>query len=82
MEDKKIIVYSHEMQNGMLDDDYTLYDDGTVLHFYDDNIYPGGQNLKHTMQGPDLPQKIKMRLLNRASEENKHTVKKLLHITE
>lgn len=82
MEDKKIVVHSHQMRQNMFDDDYTLYNDGTVLHFYDDNIYPGGQNLKHTVHGPDLPHKIKMRLLDRASEENKCIVKKLLHITE
>ena len=39
---KKVISVSHQMK-GILDDDYTLYDDGSVLHFYDKHTYPGGQ---------------------------------------
>ena len=41
---KKAISISHKMK-GLLDDDYTLYDDGTILHEYDKHTYPGGQNL-------------------------------------
>ena len=38
--DKKAISISHKMKGGVLDDDYTLYDDGTILHEYDKHTYP------------------------------------------
>jgi hypothetical protein len=33
---------SHTMK-GMLDDDYTLFESGKVLHEFDKHTYPGGQ---------------------------------------
>ena len=42
---KKIISVSYKM-NGVLDDDYTLFEDGTVLREYDNSIHPGGVNRK------------------------------------
>lgn len=44
--DKKAISITHKMKGGVLDDDYTFYNDGTILHEYDKHTYPGGQNLK------------------------------------
>jgi len=82
MNDKKIISVSHAMKKGVLDDDYTLYDDGTVLHFYDKHTYPGGQNIEDILNGRDLSDKVKKRLLDSASEENKAHVKELLKIQE
>ena len=66
------------MKKGVLDDDYTLYEDGTVLHFYDKHTYPGGQNIEDILNGHDLSDKVKKRLLDSASEENKALVKQLL----
>ena len=62
----------------MLDDDYTLYDDGTVLHEYDKNSYPGGQNLKATLKAENLPQLIKERLYKAASSDNKDLDREIL----
>ncbi len=77
--DKKAISISHKMK-GVLDDDYTLYDDGTVLHEYDKHTYPGGQNLKATLTVADLSDTVKQRLLEPASDEDKELVRKTLNL--
>lgn len=78
---KVIISVSNAMKKGVLDDDYALYDDGTVLHEYDKHIYPGGQNFRReSLTVDDLSQDIKQRLYQAASDENKvlvHTTLKL-----
>ena len=75
--EKNIISKSNKM-NGDLDDDYTLYDNGEVLHEYDIHRYPGGYNLKETLKTEDLSQSLKDRLYNSASEQNKEIVKNTL----
>jgi hypothetical protein len=82
MNDKKVIAHSHEMKGSVLDDDYTLYEDGTVRHVYDAHTYPGGQGLEEILHGRDLSDIIKKRLLEKASEKNRSLVKKLLYIQE
>lgn len=77
--DKKIISVSHKMK-GVLDDDYTLYEDGTVLHFYDKHTHPGGLNIKEILTADNLSKEIKQRLLEAAKDENKDLVIKLLKI--
>ena len=78
--DKNIISASYSMKGGVLDDDYILYEDGSVLHEYDNNIYPNGQNLKTHLDGKTLPSAIKFRLLESATMEHKELVKKLLDL--
>ncbi|WP_129749230.1 hypothetical protein [Flavobacterium beibuense] len=73
----RIIAVSHKM-NGDLDDDYTLYEDGSVLHEYDRHRYPGGYNLKETLEAKNITDSAKERLLNASSEEDKELVKELL----
>ncbi len=77
--DKKIISVSNHMK-GVLDDDYTLFDDGTVLHEYDKSIYPGSFNLKDNLSVNDLSDSIKLRLLEATSNENKELVRKVLEL--
>ena len=77
--DKKAISVSHKMK-GVLDDDYTFYEDGTVLHENDKHTYPGGQNLKENLTANDLSQAVKQRLLEAASEENEMLVRKILNL--
>jgi len=77
--DKKAISISHKMK-GVLDDDYTLYDDGTILHEYDKHTYPGGQNLKENLTVTDLSDEIKQRLLEAASDNDKELVRKTLNL--
>jgi hypothetical protein len=77
--DKKAIAISYKMK-GDLDDDYTLYEDGTVLHEYDKNRYPGGYNLSKNLIVDDLSDSVKQRLLDSATEENKKMVRKTLNL--
>jgi len=77
--DKKAISISHKMK-GVLDDDYTLYDDGTVLHEYDKHTYPGGQNLKESLTVLDLSDAVKERFLEAAADEDKELVRKTLNL--
>ena len=79
---KNTISFSHEMKKGMLDDDYTLYDSGEILHEYDKSAYPGGQNLSETLSPGQIHDDIKERLLNTASSENKALVRSLLGMSE
>jgi len=74
---KKVISVSFRMRNG-LDDDYTLYDSGEVLHEYDRHIYSNGLNLKETLTVNQLSLEVKERLLLDATEENKGLVKNVL----
>ncbi|WP_281777631.1 hypothetical protein [Croceibacter atlanticus] len=77
---KKVISVSHQMK-GILDDDYTLYDDGSVLHFYDKHTYPGGQNIKKEFAVDNLSAKVKQGLYDAASADNKELVGKILKLT-
>lgn len=74
---KKILVWSSGSK-GSLDDDYTLYEDGEVLHEYDRHIYPGGQNLTEYLKANELSFEVKERLLKASSDEHRETVKNLL----
>jgi hypothetical protein len=77
---KKAISVSHQMK-GILDDDYTLYDDGSVLHFYDKHTYPGRQNIEQELTVDNLSAKVKQRLYDAASADNKELVGKILKLT-
>lgn len=65
---------------GDLDDDYTLYEDGEILHEYDRHRYHGGYNLKDTLTANQLKVSIKERLLNATKAEDKELAKELLGI--
>ena len=75
---EKIIISSSHKMNGDLDDDYTLFDNGEVLHEYDRHRYPGGYNLKETLKVEELKETVKLRLYNSANEQYKETVKEIL----
>lgn len=76
---KKAIAISHKMK-GILDDDFTLYDDESILHVYDKHTYPGGQDLKENLTVADLSDEVKQRLLDAASDEDKELVRKILNL--
>ncbi|SHH92883.1 hypothetical protein SAMN05444671_4334 [Flavobacterium sp. CF108] len=77
--ERKAISMSHNMK-GILDDDYTLYNDGTILHLYDKHTYPGGQNIEEYLTVADLSQALKQRLFNSAKEEDKELVRVVLDL--
>lgn len=70
---------SHQMK-GMLDDDYTLFESGKILHEFDKHTFPGGQNLKEELNSSQINDEVKSRLINAASESDKKLVKKLLGV--
>lgn len=76
---KKVISTLHQMKN-LLDDDYTLYEDGTVLHEYDKNNYPGGQNFKDVLTVDELSDEVKNRLYEASSDEHKEIVRQCLKL--
>lgn len=78
--EKKAISISNKTKGGILDDDYTLYDDGTVLHEYDRHTYPGGLNLRENLTGKDLSDEVKKRLIDAASDSDKELVRKTLDV--
>lgn len=77
--ENRIIAFSPNMKNG-LDDDYTLYEDGTIIHDFDEHRYPGGYNLKRRLSASELNEDIKSRLINVANEEDKELAKSLLNL--
>lgn len=76
---KKVILKSYRMK-GDLDDNYTLFENGEVLHEYDRHKYKGGYNLTETLQASNLKPHIKQRLLQEANDDNKELVIKLLNL--
>jgi len=75
---KKVIAKSFKTKSGLFDDDYTLYDNGEILHEYDKNAYPGGYNLSEMLSIEQVGDNVKQRLLESSSEENKKIVKEIL----
>ena len=80
--ENRVISYSSQMKKNNLDDDYTLYENGEILHEYDAHAYPGGQNKTRKITANDLSESVKKRLLESASEDNKYLVKKILGLNE
>lgn len=74
---RKIALY-HSMKGGMLDNDYYVYDDGVIIHFYDRNQYPGNQNIEEEVTAEQVSDEIKNDLLDSAKNEDKELVKKIL----
>lgn len=77
--EKRIIAHSIEFRNG-LDNDYTLYDDGTVLREYDAHNYEGGYNLRATYTIDELSNEVKQRLIKEVKEEDMELAKQLLKL--
>ena len=73
---KRIIAVSSSSRGG-LDDDYTLYDNGEILHEYDRHNYPGGQNRQELIYIKDLSVDVKQKLIEAASAEDKLLVERL-----
>ena len=75
--EKRIIAVSTRC-NGGLDNDYTLYDDGSVLREYDRHHYEGGYNLTAHYNAIELSNDIKQRLIKEVDEKDMELAKKLL----
>ncbi|MBN1969675.1 hypothetical protein JXM83_00065 [Candidatus Woesearchaeota archaeon] len=77
---KRRIAYSHNTKKGILDNDYTLFDNGEVLHEYDKSQYPGQYNLSETLSIDRISESIKSDFLKSAESEDLELVKKLLSL--
>lgn len=74
-ESKKICtVY---LGSSMLDDDYTLYEDGRVKHYYDHNMY--SLNHEDWLEAKTLSDQIKQKLLDKCPEKSKEKARELLY---
>jgi hypothetical protein len=62
----------------MLDDDYTLYEDGRVKHYYDQNAW--SLNNEEWLNLSEITDSIKQKLFDKCPEESKEEVKKLLEL--
>ncbi|WP_159801701.1 hypothetical protein [Flavobacterium sp. MK4S-17] len=78
---RNILAKSMMMKKG-LDDDYTLFDDGEILHEYDANHYPSGMNRSRKLRAEELSSDVKNRLLEAASTANRQLVKEILGLNE
>jgi hypothetical protein len=75
---QQVLSYSTNTKPGYLDDDYTLYDDGSVLHEYDE--HPTRSNLTRNLTVNGLRPEVKVRLYEAAKDEDKERVKQLLKL--
>jgi hypothetical protein len=75
----KILVQSFKSKPG-LDDNYSLYDNGSIIHKYDRHIYKGGQDRTEELTPEQLSDEIKQQLLDDCPEENKTQVKIILKV--
>lgn len=73
----RIIAYSPKM-NFDLDSDYTLFEDGSILHEYDAHRYPKGYNLRKNYTADQISGEVKKRLLDAAEPEDREKVRILL----
>ncbi|MBN2603786.1 MAG: hypothetical protein JXA91_06625 [Candidatus Thermoplasmatota archaeon] len=76
--EKRRIAYSHNTKKGILDNDYTLFDNGEVLHEYDKSQYPGQFNLSETVSIDNISESVKSDFLKSAKSDDLELVKKLL----
>ena len=74
------VISTYSRMIGMLDDEYTLYENGDVKNVFDANPYPGNQNKKRLLIAKELKQEIKEKLLENASEANKEMARFLLDL--
>lgn len=65
---------------GTLDDDYTFYDDGSVLREYDQSAYK--LNLQEEIQANEISDHRKDRLLEKCPAQNEEKLRQLLYPNE
>jgi hypothetical protein len=65
---------------GELDDEYSLLEDGCIVHKFDKSRYPGDSNLQENLSHEQIDIEIKTQLLKAANDVNKEKVRNLLHL--
>ena len=62
--------------NGVLDDDYTFYEDGTIKRFYDQNQFK--YNLEEWVTPDQISDHKKQKLLDKCEVAHKEQIQKIL----
>jgi len=70
-------ICSVSLGKSLLDDDYTLYEDGSVMHYYDENMWK--HSLAEWLKAEQLDSNIKEALFNECPKEMKDKAKSLLY---
>jgi uncharacterized protein YbcC (UPF0753/DUF2309 family) len=76
----RIISISFNIRRRELDDNYTLYENGEVLHEYDKSRYPGGYLLEKTLSADDISDEVKRKLFDATTDEDRELAKRLLKL--
>lgn len=67
-----------DLGSSLLDNEYTLYEDGRVKRYYDDNQW--SLNNLDWLEGKTLSDHIKQKLLDKCPEELKEKARELLYL--
>lgn len=70
-------ICSISIGKGILDDDYTFYEDGTIKRFYDQNQFKF--NLEEWVTHEQIGDHIKQKLLDKCEELHKEQVRTILY---
>jgi hypothetical protein len=78
----KTIIYRCElpMRNGILDNDYVFYDDGTIVHEYDKN--QNKFNLEEQIVASDIHEEEKKKILENCPNEFIDRIRLILYPAE
>ncbi|MCH7410173.1 hypothetical protein MM239_12265 [Belliella sp. DSM 111904] len=76
----KKILSSYLQNKSGLDDDYRLFEDGSIERTYDRSTAPGNFNIQQIIKIEDLKYEIKLKLFENALENDKIKVRQLLNI--
>jgi len=71
-------ICSVDLGSSMRENEYTLYEDGRVLRYYDKN--PWSNNNENWLEAKTLGDDIKQRLLDECPEELKEKARELLYL--
>lgn len=66
-----------DLRKGAMDNDYTFYKDGRILHCYDPNIY--NHSKKVWLTADDLQLHVKAAILEKCPEEHRESITKILN---
>lgn len=78
MKKQKKEVCTIELGNGILDNEYTVFEDGSIRHFYDRNTF--AFNIEEWTTVDELSEGTKGRLIEKCPSGSKTKLRKLLKL--